>query len=425
MKKTLFALVLLPALATAQINLVPNPGFEEYKQLPCQCMQQDMSNYLVSWDAANGGTSDYINDQASSGCYADCKSDNGQGQQTPHGGHGMVFFYNYYPSGNYREYVSVVLPTPLVPGKKYYAEMYVSLTDHSRTASNNIGMNFSIGKPESDGYIIHSLPQVNSEAIVTDMNGWVKVSGTFVADRAYNFLTIGNFFSNEETKHQAVTGGNPGYGNGYAGYYVDDVTVRPMESNLNVKGDTLVQPNAFAKLVATGSKTYSWADYSKPKVIIGTTAELKVQMTKTKRTFIVYGDDGDSKLITVNVAKGPAYMQSLNGRKVKKGSVAKIHNEKIKITVYDNNKIDGDSISLYYGDSCIVSNLKLTGKKKNFVLTIDKENPKQLILYAVNLGAMPPNTAACIIGDGKNEINVVLSSDLKSCDAVMLIYDGD
>jgi hypothetical protein len=93
--------------------------------------------------------------------------------------------------------------------------------------------------------------------------------------------------------------------------------------------------------------------------------------------------------------------------------------------VYDNNKIDGDSISLYYGDSCIVSNLKLTGKKKNFVLTIDKENPKQLILYAVNLGAMPPNTAACIIGDGKNEINVVLSSDLKSCGAVMLIYDGD
>src|ERR1041384_6946111 len=179
MKKMLFALVLLPALASAQINLVPNPGFEEYKKLPCQCMQQDMSDYLVSWDAANGGTSDYINDQANAGCYADCKSNNGQGPQTPHTGHGMVFFYNYYPSGNYREYVSVVLPTPLEPGKKYYAEMYVSLTDHSRFASNNVGMNFSIGKPESDGYIIHSHPQVNSEAIITDMNGWVKVSGTF------------------------------------------------------------------------------------------------------------------------------------------------------------------------------------------------------------------------------------------------------
>lgn len=426
MKKTLFTLALLPAFASAQINLVPNPGFEEYKQLPCQCMQNDMSEYLVAWDAANAGTSDYITDLAQPGCYADCKGDNGQGIQVPHGGHAMVFFYNEYDT--YREYVSVTLSQPLVPGKKYYAEMYVSLTDHSQFATNNVGMCFFNSKRSvsGDGYIITAKPQVNSAALITDSKGWVKVSGTFIADSAYSFLVIGNFFSPATTKQQpvAVAGRDPEAGGKFAGYYVDDVLVKAMESSLAVSGDTLVNPGAWAKLNATGAKTYSWADVTRPKVILGTSAEIKIQV-KAKKTFIVYGDDGDSKIITVNVTKGPAYMQSLNGRKVKKGTLVKIHNEKIKITVYDNNKVDGDSISLYYGDSCIVRNLKLTNKKKTFTLMIDKSNPKQLILFADNLGSMPPNTAACVIGDGKNEINVVLSSDLKSSDAVMLVYDGE
>jgi hypothetical protein len=426
MRKMLIACAFLPlsAFSQTQTNIVPNPGFEEYKQLPCACMQNDMGDYLNNWSAANGGTSDYITDLANAGCYADCKANGGQGMQAPHGGHGMVFFYNYYPSGNYREYVAVNLKTPLIKGKKYYAEMYVSLTDHSRTASNNVGMNFSVGKPMSDKYVINANPQVNETNVITDSKGWVKVSGTFFAAEAYTYLTIGNFFSLEGTKHQSTVAGDNSGGSGFAGYYVDDVVVMQAESNLAVTGDTLVMSGAFAKLNATGSKSYSWADYSKPKVIIGSGAEIKVQM-KTKKTFIVYGDNGESELITVNVTAGPVFMQSLSGRKVKKGSTVKVHNEKIKITVYDNNKIDGDSISLYYGDSCIVNNIQLTKKKKTFTITIDKTQPKQLILYANNLGSQPPNTAACIIGDGKNEINVVLSSDLKASDAVMLVYEEE
>ncbi|CAN5379060.1 hypothetical protein BH09BAC5_BH09BAC5_16170 [soil metagenome] len=428
MKKTLISIVLFPAFAFAQNNLVPNPGFESYKRIPTQCMQGNMADILNNWDAANDGTSDYITDLAMAGSYPDCKSDNGQGIQTPHNGHGMAFLYNYYPdSRDYREYVAVTLTTPLIPGKKYYAEMYVSLTAHSGFASNNIGMSFFTGTLEKQsGYVLTSSPQINSTEIITDSKGWTKISGSFIADKAYTYMIIGNFFTGANTKFQAVPPQNMGL-NGTAqsaGYYLDDVVVKATESNLAVSGDTLVMPNAWAKLNATGSKSYSWAEYSKPKVIIGNAAEIKVQV-KTKKTFIVYGDNGESEIITVNVTKGPVFMQTLNDRKVKKGSTVKIHNEKIKITVYDNNKIDGDIISLYYGDSCIVSNLELSKRKKSFTITIDKTNPRQLILFANNLGSMPPNTAACVIGAGKKQINVVLSSDLKASDAVMLVYEEE
>ena len=110
---------------------------------------------------------------------------------------------------------------------------------------------------------------------------------------------------------------------------------------------------------------------------------------------------------------------------VAEGDEERSDNEQIVVTVYNNNKIDGDRISLYYGDSCIVQNYKLTGKKKSFAINIDKAHPKQLILFAVNQGTMPPNTAAVTVGDGRNETNVVLSSDMKNCDSVMLVYKDE
>ncbi len=423
MKKTLFSLLLIPLWAQAQTNLVPNPSFEEYKQLPCSCMGTNINEYLNNWNCASDGTADFMTDLAGADCYANPTSKNSQGFQAARTGHAMGFIYNYCSSMDYREYVGVTLKSPLVVGQKYYAEMYVSLTDYMGIATNNVGICFFTGELQrTAGYPINANPQINSTEVITDSKGWVKISGTFTADKAYTYLVIGNFFDSENTKTQKVDGEDPlGSRGGYSGYYIDDVVVKATAINLAVRGDTLVAPGTVATLIASGSFGYKWADATKPKVILGDSAVLKIPVN-VKRTFIVYDNNGNSKKITVNVTTPPVYMQTLNDRKVKKGSVVKVHNEKVKITVYDNNKIDGDSISLYYGDSCIVSNLKLTQKKKTFTITIDKTHPRQLILYAVNLGSQPPNTAAIIIGDGRESINVMLSSDLKASDAVMLAY---
>ncbi|HET6991852.1 MAG TPA: hypothetical protein VFJ43_11035 [Bacteroidia bacterium] len=424
MRKTLFPLLLLlPLLAHTQNNLVPNPGFEDYKQIPCSYLGTDMNSYLDNWDCASDGTADFITDLAGADCYANPNSTESQGKQTPHGGHGMAFIYNYNDM-DYREYVAVKLKSPLIVGQTYSAEMFVSLADYSGLASNNIGICFFTGElRRSSGYKIYGDPQVNSDAVITNYTDWTKVSGTFVADKAYTYLVIGNFSDGGDTKTSKNTAPDAGIGGRgpYAGYYIDDVVVKTTKNMLAVTGDTLVAAGTIATLDATGGNTYKWANAQHPQEILGTDAELKIPV-KAKTTFVVFDDNGNSKKITVNVTTPPVYMQTLNGRKVKKGQVVKVHNEKVKITVYDNNKIDGDSISLYYGDSCIVSNLALTGKKKTYTITIDKTHPRQLILYAVNLGEQPPNTAAIIISDGSLNINVMLSSDLKSSDAVMLSY---
>lgn len=423
-------LCLAPAIFRAQ-NVVPNPGFETLKKTPCSFMANEMDEYVNDWECVADGTSDILNDAASSTCYANCHSSNpaSLGSQTPHGGHGMALVMTEGHSGSYREYIGVTLSTPLVPGKKYYAEMYVSLADYVGYATNNIGMAFFTGPLyRRDGMKIIAEPQVNSTAVIDDASGWVKVSSTFTAAEAYTHLIIGNFLTTDQTtmKKRPSSGGTHYGAQDVAAYYIDDITVRPASSDLIVSGDTLVTVGATAVLTAKGSKTFAWADSAKPKVILGRDAEFKALQMTSRRTFIVYGDNGLVTTITVNVIKPqPQYIQTLEGRKVKKGRTIEVHNEKIVVTVYDNNKIDGDSISLYYGDSCIVSNYKLTGKKKSFTINIDKAHPKQLILYAVNQGTMPPNTAAVTVGDGRNETNVVLSSDMKNCDSVMLVYKDE
>lgn len=410
-------------------NLIPNPGFESYSQIPCGCMQGSLSAFVNNWENAASGTPDFICTESNPECYASHVSDHwdSYGSEQPHGGRGMGMIMTSGHGGTYREYLGVKLTQPLVKGTKYYAEFYVTLGDYCGVATNNMGMLFRSGTMSAESnYIITGDPQINTKTVIDQTKGWYKVSGTFVAGDNYTYVIIGNFFTYENTTvkvmPQAEFYDSPHtYRTNMAAYYIDDFMLREAKFNIAVKGDTLVNTGTTATLIASGGTTYTWADKDRPDVIIGGGEELKVTMNK-QRTFIVRSE-GDSALITVNVRKpASAYMSELNGRKVRKGRNIEIHSDEITIQIFDKNEVDGDSISLYYGDSLIVEHLAITHKKVSFTIKVDKSKPKQIVLFAENQGKVPPNTACIIIKDGRNSTDVVLQSDFKYCDSVMLTY---
>ena len=86
-----------------------------------------------------------------------------------------------------------------------------------------------------------------------------------------------------------------------------------------------------------------------------------------------------------------------------------IEDEKITIDIYDNGQIDGDTVSIYLNDKMIVSKKRLTAKPINIQLNLDDENDVyDIIMYAENLGSIPPNTALMIVQtkNKRYEINV-------------------
>lgn len=427
----IFLLIALPFVAGSQ-NLIPNPGFEQYSQVPCGCMQGSLASYVTGWENAGGGTPDFICTESAPECYASTQSNHwdSYGYEQPHSGKGMGMIMTSGHNGTYREYLGVTLTQPLVKGNKYYAEFYVTLGDYCGTATNNLGMLFRTGAFRSvSDYIITGTPQINHTAVIDQTKGWVKVSGFFTAEENYTHVLVGNFFTKEQTLTKTIPEAESyvsphTYRIGMAAYYIDDFMLKTAEVNLVVSGDTLVNTGTTATLLASGGTTYTWADSERPDVIIGGGEELKVTMNK-KRSFFVYSG-GDTAMITVNVRKpASAYMSELNGRKVRKGRNIEIHSDEVIIQVYDKNEVDGDSISLYYGDSLIVSNLALTHKKVSFTIKVDKSKPRQIVLFAENQGSVPPNTACIIIKDGRNSTDVVLQSDFKYCDSVMLTYKDE
>lgn len=112
----------------------------------------------------------------------------------------------------------------------------------------------------------------------------------------------------------------------------------------------------------------------------------------------------------------------IKGRKVISTDKIEINTSTLKIYVYDNSYIDGDTMSLYFNGKWIEDHYGVTKKKHEVVLNFIENTNNYLVLFANNLGKSPPNTAAIEFDDGKKKYFYKLSSDLKACSAINFFY---
>jgi hypothetical protein len=100
-----------------------------------------------------------------------------------------------------------------------------------------------------------------------------------------------------------------------------------------------------------------------------------------------------------------------------------IDNPSFTVDLYDNGEIDGDSISLFFNGDLLLSHKRLSDKALRLKLEVDKEKElNELIMYAENLGTIPPNTALMVVNDGDNRYEVRISSDLQKSGVIRFKY---
>ena len=86
----------------------------------------------------------------------------------------------------------------------------------------------------------------------------------------------------------------------------------------------------------------------------------------------------------------------------------------VKVVLYDNGEIDGDSVSLYMNNELLLQHYKLTAQPKVLLVAIDKSLPvNRLVLFAENLGTLPPNTALMEVTVHGKTYELFLSTDYK------------
>ncbi|AEA43664.1 hypothetical protein Fluta_1672 [Fluviicola taffensis DSM 16823] len=225
----------MSCLTYSQQNLIPNPSFED----TVRCPNGTADPGAVSlWYNPTNASPDYYNVCSTMGGGVPW---NDWGYQYAQEGHAYIGIGTFFSSTvpNYREYLQIQLTHKLEANKVYCWSFWISLLDSIDFASNNFGIGLS-PNPVTN-FSTQSILPINcigfENEIYLDRNNWKQVSGTFTATGQEEYLTLGNFFNDQNTAFIQV-GVNSSGGEG-AYYFIDNVFL----------GDCITQvtfPNIFS-----------------------------------------------------------------------------------------------------------------------------------------------------------------------------------
>ena len=94
--------------------------------------------------------------------------------------------------------------------------------------------------------------------------------------------------------------------------------------------------------------------------------------------------------------------------------------DSLLLSLYDNGVVDGDTVSVYLNGQVIIDRqmLKVVATKKTIYIPAGTDS-LQLVLFAENLGSIPPNTGLLVVHDGEETYQVRFSADMQKNAAVI------
>jgi hypothetical protein len=109
---------------------------------------------------------------------------------------------------------------------------------------------------------------------------------------------------------------------------------------------------------------------------------------------------------------------SINDRRVRRQGGVEISSPKVTLRLWDRGAVDNDTISLNVNGKWLVEKYRLNKTPRVFEVEFEPGANNYIILFAHNLGAIPPNTATLSIDDGKTTKTFKLKSSMNSCGSI-------
>lgn len=292
-------------------NLVANPGFETTLGTPSTAGQWNLAApwlglsgspdlYVLGGPSAPPSPCDDVDIPFNAGGY--CPERNAQA-------HYMGLQQGI--TSSTREYISVPLSAPLTANSVYRLQFYVQLADSSRYSCNRLGMLLTNNIPvqPAGGGVISFIPQLEATAQITDTANWVLVSGAYLAIGGENYATIGIFRADGDPLLTRTDRGNQNPGctglSNSAYYYIDDVSVVPVDQSVTIEGDTIICPGQSTVLTANTNLPFWWSDAANPS----DTLSLLLNLTVTPATPTVYylNTDFGTDSVLVDIVPPPVF----------------------------------------------------------------------------------------------------------------------
>jgi hypothetical protein len=112
----------------------------------------------------------------------------------------------------------------------------------------------------------------------------------------------------------------------------------------------------------------------------------------------------------------------ISSRKIETIKSVDIKNDSLTLTLYDNGEVDGDTVSILLNGKVIMpmQGLSTRAINKTIYLTPEMGDSIVLIMYAENLGSIPPNTGLLVVHDGDAVYEIFFNGDLHENAAIIL-----
>ncbi|MBX9449577.1 MAG: gliding motility-associated C-terminal domain-containing protein [Taibaiella sp.] len=261
-------------------NLVINPSFEEHVMCPielgCIGPPTTSSTCVLKWFRPSSATTDYFHSCVGTISFVSVPK-HFTGYQYPKTGDAYVGIFMSYAVGSplYCEYIQGKLHTPLISDHEYYCNYWVNRSNNFETNSlNKLEAYFSVdyvNEPSLETILDFLIPQISSVSseFFDDTLEWQCVSGTFIAEGAEEWITIGLFSTLDESDvkyPEDLTSYFTWY------YYIDDVCVLDLDNTpsfIHTFSDSFCSGSHLTLSPSEeGDFDYVWNDGSKEASLI-------------------------------------------------------------------------------------------------------------------------------------------------------------
>ena len=178
--------------------------------------------------------------------------------------------------------------------------------------------------------------------------------------------------------------------------------------------------NQYSKVLLTGYYKEKALLFDLKNIDLERELDENIQLVNTYLTndynefMISSSEEGRHRLMQVKGGSGIKPL-SLQKRDVEIQKVITVRSKKINLSVWDNERVDGDRISLSLNGKWILRNYEIAKEKHSLDIELIKNQVNELVFFAENLGEIPPNTTAINIQyEGYNKTHIMRSNMDKS-----------
>ena len=119
----------------------------------------------------------------------------------------------------------------------------------------------------------------------------------------------------------------------------------------------------------------------------------------------------------------PTAAAEIDKRKIETIRTVEISQDSLVFSLYDPGVVDGDTVTVLINGKVIMPRVGLlaTAINKTIYLTPEMGDSIKVVMYAENLGSIPPNTGLLVIREAKRIYEIRFSGDLQKNSAIILV----